>query len=87
LIVSPASGSVCDDDGARAGETINAESTPVGVAEDQLATAHAGWIESELRRSSARVAQWSEAVAVGRRVYVEEVRRELGPRARYRKAG
>ena len=60
-------------------------STLVGVAEDQLATVHAGWIESELRRGSARVAQWSEAVAVGRRGYVEEVRRELGPRARYRK--
>lgn len=56
----------------------------LGISEHRLARAHAEWIESTLARQSSREPRWSEAIAVGRRSFVERVQRELGARARYR---
>ena len=57
----------------------------LGVTEDRLAGVHQEWIEAALASGQrARKPQWSEAVAVGRRAFVEEVHRNLGARARYR---
>lgn len=44
------------------------------------------WIESSLGRGHLeREKHWSEAVPVGRRSFVEEVKDKLGARARYRR--
>lgn len=58
----------------------------VGVAEHELAEAHAQWVESRLRSGELRrEGQWSEAIAVGRRSFVEGVRAQLGIGGIYRK--
>lgn len=58
----------------------------LAVPEDRLAGLHAEWIETALAsRHPAREPKWSEAIAVGRRSFVEEVQRNLGARARYRR--
>ena len=50
-----------------------------------MARVHREWIESKLRQGNLqREPLWSEAVAVGRRSFVERVQEELGARARYR---
>ncbi len=57
----------------------------LGVDESRLARAHREWIESKVRQGNLeREPLWSEAVAVGRRSFVEQVQEELGARARYR---
>jgi len=57
----------------------------LGVEEGRLATVLDEWLEAELvRDDSTRKAYWSEAVAVGRRQFVEGVRERLGVRALYR---
>jgi putative transposase len=57
----------------------------VGVADRRLAGVQNEWIESRLERGTLeREMQWSEAVAVGDRSFVERVQEELGDRARYR---
>ncbi len=58
----------------------------LGVDESKLAIVHREWINSKLRAGCLdREPQWSEALAVGRRSFVEKVKEELGLRARYRK--
>ncbi len=58
----------------------------LGVAEQRLAVVQNEWIESQLARGTpARGLRWSQAVAVGRRSFVERVQEELGARARYRR--
>jgi putative transposase len=58
----------------------------IGVADERLAVVQNDWIESTLARGDLeRQEQWSEAVAVGRRAFVEEVQQALGARARYRR--
>jgi putative transposase len=58
----------------------------LGVEEQRLAAVQNEWIDSKLaRRNLEREAYWSEALAVGRRVFVERVRQELQARARYRR--
>lgn len=58
----------------------------LAVAEAELAGLQNQWIEAALARGRVqREAQWSEAVAVGRRAFVERVQDELGARARYRR--
>jgi len=60
-------------------------SSALGVPEDRLAGGHAEWIETALASSQrSREPQWSEAIAVGRRAFVEDLQRHLGARARYR---
>jgi putative transposase len=57
----------------------------LAVPEDRLAGMHAEWIETALASGHhARESKWSEAIAVGRRSFVEEVQRSLGAHARYR---
>jgi len=57
----------------------------LGVAAERLAGVHEQWIESALASARrVREPQWSEAIAVGRRAFVEEIQRQLGVRARYR---
>ena len=57
----------------------------LGVDTRNLAGVHGEWIESKLRTGSLdREPTWSEAVAVGRRSFVEGINEELGSRARYR---
>lgn len=57
----------------------------LGVATDRLAGVHEEWIEAALAKGQlARDAKWSEAIAAGRRCFVEEVQRTLGVRAHYR---
>ena len=57
----------------------------IGVADERLAVVQNEWIESSLGRGDLeREKQWSEAVAVGRRSFVEEIQEKLGVRARYR---
>jgi len=52
---------------------------------DELAAAHAGWIEAALATGvGRREPGWSESVAVGRREFVERMAAELGTRALYR---
>ncbi len=58
----------------------------LGVEEQRLAKVYREWVESrlavgELRRER----QWSEAIAVGRRSFVERVQEQLGKSGRYRK--
>ncbi len=58
----------------------------LGVEENRLAKVYREWVESrlavgELRRER----QWSEAIAVGRRSFVERVQEQLGKSGRYRK--
>lgn len=57
----------------------------LGVDESRLARVHREWIESKLQQGNLqREPHWSEAVAVGRRSFVERVQEELGARARCR---
>lgn len=57
----------------------------LGVAEDRLAGVHEQWIERALASGQqSRQPQWSQAIAVGRRSFVEEIQRQLGVRVRYR---
>jgi putative transposase len=57
----------------------------LGTADDKLAQLQNEWIEAALAKSKpAREPQWSEAIAVGRRSFVERVQTELGIRALYR---
>jgi putative transposase len=56
-----------------------------GTTDEELAALQNEWIEAALSNGrSGREPQWSEAVAVGRRSFVEEVQNELGTRALYR---
>jgi putative transposase len=58
----------------------------LGVADERLAAVQNEWIESRLARGNLeREQQWSEAVAVGGRSFVERLKEELGARARYRR--
>lgn len=58
----------------------------LGVPIEGLAEAHAEWIEAALASGDReREPKWSESVAVGRRAFVEEVKRVLASRARYRR--
>jgi putative transposase len=58
----------------------------LGVKERNLAASHSQWIDSQLSRGKLeREPEWSEAVAVGRRCFAEQVQEELGARARYRR--
>ncbi len=57
----------------------------LGVPESRLADVHEEWIEAALANGGrSREPKWSEAIAVGRRSFVEEVQRNLGRRAHYR---
>ncbi len=57
----------------------------LGVADARLAALQNEWIEARLAAGRPeREPQWSEAVAVGRRSFVERVQEELGTRALYR---
>lgn len=57
----------------------------LGVTEERLAGVHEQWIEIALASGHrGRESQWSEAIAVGRRSFVEGIQRQLGVRARYR---
>jgi putative transposase len=57
----------------------------LAVSEDDLASAHEEWVRSKLAsHDRSREPDWSTAIAVGRRSFVEEVQRELGARGRYR---
>ena len=57
----------------------------LGTADEKLAALQNEWIEATLARGRAeREPQWSEAVAVGRRSFVERVQEELGTRALHR---
>ncbi len=58
----------------------------LAVPTDRLAGVHTDWIESALASGhNAREPKWSEAIAVGRRSFVEDVQRSLGVQARYRR--
>jgi len=58
----------------------------LGVTEQGLAKLHNEWVESRLVRGKLeREPEWSEAVAVGRRRFVEQVQEALGAQARYRR--
>lgn len=58
----------------------------LAMAEEELASAHEEWVRSKLAdRDRAREAEWSSAIAVGSRAYVEQVQRDLGSRGRYRR--
>ncbi len=58
----------------------------LAVPADRLAGLHAEWIETALASGHhRREPKWSEAIAVGRRSFVEEVQRNLGAQARYRR--
>src|SRR5262249_10453327 len=57
----------------------------LGVPDKQLASLQNDWIDATLASGrTEREPQWSEAVAVGRRSFVERVQHELGTRASYR---
>jgi putative transposase len=57
----------------------------LGTTDDKLAPLQNQWIEAALANGRTdREPQWSEAVAVGRRSFVERVRTELGVRALHR---
>jgi putative transposase len=52
---------------------------------DNFRTIHRQWIENALEENRlVREAQWSEAVAVGSKAFVEETQRSLGLRAKAR---
>ncbi len=58
----------------------------LGVAERHLASVQAEWVEVALAASEhCRTPEWSEAVAVGRRSYVEDVQQALAESARHRR--
>jgi putative transposase len=58
----------------------------LAVSEDRLASVHEEWVRSKLAcRDRAREPEWSDAIAVGRRAFVEQVQRDLGARGRYRR--
>jgi hypothetical protein len=58
----------------------------LAVDESKLAQVQNEWIEASLNRGKPeREPQWSEAIAVGRRVFVEQVKEQLGLRARCRR--
>jgi putative transposase len=58
----------------------------LAVSEDRLASVHEEWVQSKLAcRDRAREPEWSDAIAVGRRPFVEQVQRDLGARGRYRR--
>jgi REP-associated tyrosine transposase len=58
----------------------------IGVGDERLATVQNEWIDSSLAGGRLeREEEWSEAVAVGRRSFVERIQEELGARARYRR--
>jgi hypothetical protein len=60
-------------------------STLLGVAEERLAGVHEQWIEGALASGhQSRQPHWSEAIAVARRTFVEEIQRQLGVWATYR---
>jgi putative transposase len=50
----------------------------------KLQEARAEWIESQRERGKQRDANWAEAVAIGSREFVEEVKAKLGMRAKAR---
>jgi putative transposase len=51
----------------------------------ELQRAHRGWIASALDRGAlARDECWTDAVAVGSEKFVEKIKRDLGPRAKWR---
>lgn len=58
----------------------------LGLENDaQLATVHRRWIDDAIAAGhSRRAAEWTEALAVGRREFVAQVGTALGSRARYR---
>ncbi len=57
----------------------------LGTTDGKLAALQNEWIEATLARGKTeREPEWSEAVAVGRRSFVERVRQQLGTRALYR---
>lgn len=57
----------------------------LGMTDGKLAALQNEWIEATLARGrTEREPQWSEAVAVGRRSFVERVQEQLGTRALYR---
>jgi len=57
----------------------------LGVADQKLAALQNDWIGATLATGrTGREPQWTEAVAVGRRSFVEHVQDELGTRALYR---
>ena len=58
----------------------------LGVADEQLAIRQNEWIEATLAAGRhERQSPWSEAVAVGRRSFVERIQEELGNRVLYRR--
>jgi putative transposase len=58
----------------------------IGVGGERLATVQNEWIDSSLAGGHLeRRKEWSEAVAVGRRSFVERMQEELGARPRYRR--
>jgi putative transposase len=57
----------------------------LGVEEERLGEVQNEWIDSQIRRGNLdREPHWTEAVAVGRRSFVEDAKERLGARARYR---
>jgi putative transposase len=57
----------------------------LGTTDDTLAALQNEWIENALANGrTTREAQWSEALAVGRRSFVERVQKELGMQALHR---
>jgi putative transposase len=57
----------------------------LATTDEKLAALQNEWIEAALAKGNPdREPQWSEAVAVGRRCFVEAVQRDLGARAQYR---
>ena len=54
----------------------------LGTGDEKLAALQNEWIEVALANGrTEREPQWSDAVAVGRRSFVERLQQELGPRA------
>jgi putative transposase len=54
---------------------------------DKLKTAYCQWIEDALKNENkVREAKWSQNIAVGDEAFIEKIKKELGPKARYRKA-
>ena len=46
--------------------------------------AHRGWVDDALRQRLGREVRWSEAIAVGRLKFVENIKSDLGIRAAHR---
>jgi len=54
---------------------------------NDLASTYSQWVEDALENENhERDAKWSQSIAVGDKVFVENMEKELGPKARYRKA-